>query len=197
MRHNRRSTYLLKNKIQVKYALLTVALLLIYTIVLLAAVFVPQMWLLASESRPFPERVEAANAFLLIHSYLWPILAVVVILFGGVTILVTHRLAGPLFVIHRMISRLLEGDLSARVKLRKEDDLHDLELVVNRLAEKNELLVSVLDERFRCVAGHAAELRTINPQGSAAIASEIAAIEKILGHYTFRPKKDGTGDDRG
>jgi len=53
---------------------------------------------------------------------------IVIILVG---ILFTHQIAGPAFNIERCIKRMTDGDLSFQVKLRKTDQLTDLESALN------------------------------------------------------------------
>ncbi len=64
---------------------------------------------------------------------------VVFILITVVTsIVLTHRVYGPLVSIRRLVRSLAQGDFSARVRIRKRDDLHDLADELNELAESLE-----------------------------------------------------------
>ncbi len=190
MHSHKRRNYLVNKTVQVKYAILIIVMLVIYTVLVLAAIFLPQINIFLSQTLPLPEKAEAANAFLLINSYVWPAIAVIIVLFGALSILITHRLAGPLFVIQRMIVRLGEGDLTARIRIRRGDDLREFEHLLNSMAEKQELLLSVLDERFNNIASHARELPHGNSAAVAAkITAETEAIGKILEHCTLSRKK--------
>ncbi len=49
-------------------------------------------------------------------------------------IFVTHRFAGPMFVIHRLLDELIAGNYTAEeIKLRKKDEMQELALKVNTL----------------------------------------------------------------
>lgn len=50
----------------------------------------------------------------------------------------THRYYGPLVAIKRFLSRLEGGDYSARVKIRKGDELQDLATHLNQVAARLE-----------------------------------------------------------
>ena len=54
---------------------------------------------------------------------------------GIVTVLVTHRIAGPAWVLKTAVEGFLEGDYSRRTKIRKKDYLKDLSVSMGRLAE--------------------------------------------------------------
>ena len=47
----------------------------------------------------------------------------------------THRIYGPLVSIKRFLNELKRGNFSARVNIRKDDDLQDLVKDLNELAE--------------------------------------------------------------
>ena len=69
-----------------------------------------------------------ALIFLLVYNVVTILLAVVL----------SHRLAGPVVAIKNHIEKLIAGEFSSRIKLRKNDELKDVEAVLNRLAEKLE-----------------------------------------------------------
>jgi len=187
--HWRRKQLLVYKKVQYKYAALTVVLLLAYTLILLAAVFVPSLALFMSGVIPPSARAEAANALLLLNRFMWPGIAAVILFFGMISIVITHRVAGPLFVIERMVRHLSEGNLSARIKLRKGDDLAEFVQSMNLMAENLESSVSELHERGENLV---ALVRDLSPapasEKHAKALAEVKEIEKILAQYTFGKK---------
>jgi methyl-accepting chemotaxis protein len=183
---NRRKKYYLNNKLQIKYAALSIAMLILYTLLLLIALFGPPILMFNSPDAPLAVRAEAANSVLLINSYLWPGIGVIILLFGAFSIFITHKMAGPIYAIEKVIGRITEGDLSARVRLRKKDDLHELGQAMNRLFDKQETTLSVLNERFHRLSSL---LREKSPghalQSVEKITAEVETIEKILMPYGF------------
>lgn len=70
---------------------------------------------------------------------IWPAIfvAMVVSAFLSVfiTVFFTHRFAGPLYRFQQVVDRMATGDLSTRFKLRKGDDLVEMETALNRAIE--------------------------------------------------------------
>lgn len=180
----KRKKYLIDKEIQIRYAILSIAMLVLYTLLLLTAIFGPPMYLYTSTDIPLTVRAEAANTVLLINSYLWPGIGLIILLFGILSIYFTHRLAGSIFAVQRVIDRVLEGDLTARVKLRKNYDLQKLGQAMNRMVEKQETDLSLLEKQFRKLYSH---VRGISPEHASPNESDILAsckvIEKILEQY--------------
>lgn len=49
------------------------------------------------------------------------------------SVLMSHKIAGPLFRINRFLRSVASGDLSARLTLRRGDELHDLAETINEM----------------------------------------------------------------
>ncbi len=79
--------------------------------------------------------VSKANAILLIAAAGW---------LGWLSVLHSHRLAGAVFSINRTLARVLEGDESAEVRIRKGDFSSELadrtNQLIRRLRERGERL---------------------------------------------------------
>jgi methyl-accepting chemotaxis protein len=183
---NRRKKYIINKKIQIKYAVLSIAMLIVYTLLFLTALFVPPIYLFTSSDVPLAVRAEAANSVLLINSYLWPGIGAIIVLFGALSVFFTHRMVGPIYAIEKVIGRIMDGDLTARVRLRKNDDLKEFGQAMNHMLEKQETTLSVLNERFHKLSTH---LREKSPghasQSDPSIMAELDGIEKILMPYGF------------
>jgi methyl-accepting chemotaxis protein len=190
MRKNKRSKFVIYKKIQYKYAVLTIALLVLYTVLLLTAIFAPSIAIFMSEDISIVARAEAANAFLLLNRYMWPGIAAIILLFGVFSLFVTHKIAGPLFVMERMINQIASGQLSARIRLRKGDDLTEFEQLMNGMAENLESSLSDLHERSGSLSALAHELaQGPDPEKQAKLLSETGAIARILEQYAFSKKR--------
>ena len=61
------------------------------------------------------------------------ILTPFVVLIG---LVISNRVAGPIYNIKRYLGKLLIGDYSSNIRLRKKDELHDLADEINRFVEK-------------------------------------------------------------
>ena len=60
------------------------------------------------------------NAF---QKHIWPLLGLLLCVVALHAVAVTHRVAGPLVRIHRCLREVGEGDMSARVRIRRRDYL--------------------------------------------------------------------------
>jgi methyl-accepting chemotaxis protein len=54
---------------------------------------------------------------------------------GVITLFFPHRIAGGLYGIEREVRRMADGDLTARIALRKKDAVHGLAVEVNRMVD--------------------------------------------------------------
>jgi methyl-accepting chemotaxis protein len=61
---------------------------------------------------------------------------VIVLVVAGWTVLVTHRAAGSVFHIKRVIGEIRAGDLAARVRLRQKDEFRDLAHLFNEMMDE-------------------------------------------------------------
>ena len=97
----------------------------------------------------------AAQTFLLLVKWLVPAILMVLILFMGHTIIITHRICGPLVNFTHAFDRLAQGDLTRKVYIRKGDYLKSecsrinlmidgISGIINRLfTNHNQLLVTL------------------------------------------------------
>ncbi len=119
---------------QKTYALWLGMVLFIYSVLLFgfafAAPFVlPALKLVAP--LPLEERALAARQLLALGQTLWPALVALILAAAVFSLYLTHRLAGPLSHLHQSTRELAQGNLTARIRLRKGDELQELAAVVN------------------------------------------------------------------
>lgn len=78
------------------------------------------------------------TALAIMPSVFWTTVATTLVVGGMVgllTLLVSHRIAGPMFRFESDLKRMGEGDLSHRVRIRKGDQFQDLATALNSLAQ--------------------------------------------------------------
>lgn len=92
------------------------------------------------------------------------LLAVLVLALGIVGIVITHRVAGPVYKMTRYVQRLRQGTLVEPAPLRHGDDLveffDELRLAVRELRERQESDVVLLDDAIRELGESHSALRT-------------------------------------
>jgi methyl-accepting chemotaxis protein len=110
---------------ELQYRMLGGQFLYLASLILLFSSVLYLPWLLASYGGPpgQPDYGLAAQQLAAMHERLWLALPVIVLLCVLHSILVSHRIAGPLYRFKRIFTDLGNGDLSMRVKVRRTDYL--------------------------------------------------------------------------
>lgn len=153
----KRKNYFIEKKFQTKYLLLTIILLLAYTLLFVTIIFAPYILKLYL-NYPLSEKAEAAKVMLLLHGTVWPWIGGVILFFGAVSILISHKIAGPLFRMKKTLSQVTQGNLNASIKLRKWDDLKDLADHINLLIEELRNFVITLRNDYDLLSEYILEL---------------------------------------
>jgi len=112
------------------------------------------------------------------------IVAIVAIGIGIATmvvfILLSHRIAGPLYRFEKIINEIGAGDLTKRISLRKTDQLIELKEALNILMES-------LDQRLGRIKNNAAQLRELitknDPSDRDKIYKAIELLKKEIDHF--------------
>jgi methyl-accepting chemotaxis protein len=158
MNIQKRRTYYIEKKFQTKYILLTIFLLLTYTLAFIIIIFSPYILTLYFDFYSLSEKAEAARTLLILHGRVWPGIAGIILLFGALSIFITHKIAGPLYRLKKNISEIINGNLDVKVKLRKNDDLKDLAEHVNMLAEELKTFVNTVKVDYDLLSEYILEL---------------------------------------
>lgn len=153
----RRRNYYIDKKFQTKYLLLTIVLLLVYTLTFVTILFFPSLASLSSPSFA-TDQVEAARTLLLLHAEVWPAVGISILILGVVSIFVTHKVAGPVYRIRTALTEISSGDLTTKIRLRKWDDLQELAVQVNRLKEDLQYFTQTLESHHADFSQQLAEL---------------------------------------
>lgn len=159
MRPYKRRHFFIDRQFQMKYILLVIFMLLMYTVVFVATLFIPQLLPLIFNS-PLDERVKAAEILLLYHENVWPAVFIVIPLFGFFSIFITHKIAGPIYRLKLKLEQMTAWDLDSRLTLRKGDDLQELAACVNHLSAELQDFVANLTDNYTTISGHIDEIET-------------------------------------
>ncbi len=121
---------------------------------IIAVVFGPLVFDFSGRSSFTMEKYEAAGVFLRLHQQFWPVVLLLVVLIIFHSILISHRIGGPLYRFRSVFRTIAEGDLSMNVQLHKHDyakqEAHDL----------SEMILSLRD-RLRNVRSECARLSAL------------------------------------
>jgi methyl-accepting chemotaxis protein len=130
MKPYKRRKFFIDKKLQTKYILLTMVMLLFYTMALVFVLFIP--YILPLElGATMGEQVDAARMLLSLHKTVWPAIGVVIVVTGVMTIFVSHGVAGPVYRFKKVLAEVAAGNLNINITLRKHDDLKDLADAMN------------------------------------------------------------------
>lgn len=143
---NRRKTIVINKKFQYQYSLLIAALavLLVNGFIILRLLFPGEQPLILTTQMAFGL---AAVEFILIAA-IW---------YGSLK--ASHRIAGPVYVFAREISRLGEGDLNARIALRDHD-------MFQAEADQMNRSIAALRTRIAAVKGLSGQLQVAQSAGT-------------------------------
>lgn len=105
-----------------------------------AVLYAPLMATLFDSSTPQDQTEVVAQQIVAMQGHVWVALPIIVVLCVLHSVLISHRIAGPLYRFNRIFNDLGRGDLSLRVRVRRTDYLiHEadaLNTMIGSLAEK-------------------------------------------------------------
>lgn len=132
----RRKQYSIVDR-SLQYRVLAIILTYSLVIVLFLAVclFIPDILAMANQDLSLEMRAAAADRLLTLHSRVWPAIIAMVCVLGIHSVRIFHRLIGPLYRFRWAFSKIGNGDLNFRVKIRKSDYLHREEEALNQMIE--------------------------------------------------------------
>jgi len=117
---NRRKGRLVDRQFQIGLAWRILLVFLLFFFLGIVLVFAPSMFgLLTGETLESLE--PAANEFLVLHHRIWPAVALVLVGMFAYTIVVSHRIAGPVYRINDILRRMIAGEFPFPISFRKGD----------------------------------------------------------------------------
>jgi len=111
----------------------------------------------------------AAQTFLLLVKWLIPAIVMVLIFFMGHTIIITHRICGPLVNFTHAFDRVAQGDLTGKVYIRKGDYLKS---ECNRINLMIDGIAGIINRLFTNHNQLLATLQSLNEQANDTLTKE-------------------------
>lgn len=145
--------------------------------VFLLALLLPLMLKLDDPSTTYLERQRAADVILFFNEQLWLPLAAMFLLLTVHSLLVSHRIAGPLYRFRMVFKAIADGDLSVRATLRKHDYLHAHARAFNEMVEALEGRFKGLGDQMLHLKEAAAQVK--QAAGTGAVAEVQKAAERL------------------
>ena len=135
--YTKRRQYFIKGPIQSRYLILTVVSMLVPTLLVSACLYYLIATLMAQELG-LPESIYGHLVPVLkkINVYLavgLPFIFAAIFLYA---VIISHRLAGPIFRLEKDLDRIIAGDRSVRIHFRTKDRLDALAQKLNQVLDK-------------------------------------------------------------
>jgi len=136
---NRRKRYFIRSGLQARYLRLILLAVALPTF-LFACCLYYLIFYLMEEQLGIPESIAynitpvlgKINFILLVGL---PVIAVALLLWG---LLISHRIAGPIYRLEKELDKISKGDFSLRIKFRKKDELASIAEGINKILDKIE-----------------------------------------------------------
>ncbi len=165
-------------------------------LVFAGVLFAPLILELSSGTTNLEQRTEAANQFLSLHARLWPAFILLVVLLVLHSILVSHRIAGPLLQFQRIFESVAAGNLSVRAKVRQRDYLVKEADSINRMLAAFSARVQSVEQSADKLLSIAAALRRATASGSLdAIDRAVGRMESSISELNRHVSRSGTAAD--
>jgi methyl-accepting chemotaxis protein len=183
----RRKRYVIDKKLQYRLLGYNAIYFFITVTAVTLALFAPLVFEISDPTLSPSQQAEVAGKILYLHSYLWPALLMVLVILGFHSVLVSNRIAGPLYRFRATFQRIIEGDLSGSVRIRKGD------LLINEQTKIDEML-SVLKSRIGRIQAEQEALGMFlaKIRGQELSAEAKTAVIQIEEHYERMRKEVGS-----
>ena len=183
----RRKRYIVDRKLQFRLLIYNGIYFLIITVAIWAGLFLPLVLDLSDPNLSISQQGDVAAKILYLHSRLGPVLLVVFLILGVHSVLVSHKIAGPLYRFKATFNQVAQGDLSKVISIRKGD------LLVNE-QNKIEEMIGTLSSRLKNVKREHAAMEQalqslIRSQGNVSENTAKEAIAQLEGCH-LRLKKE-------
>ena len=184
MRRLRRRKYLVDGSLQLRLIGLSAGYVAFYVFVMAAATFVPLIYEMRSLNPNSNQAYLLANSFIYLHRHVWPITLLVLAAVILHSLVISHRVAGPLYRFRRIFSELAAGKVPGQQRLRRGDYLqHEMKLI-NEMLHNLQSRASHLQEIQMAIAnsisGIARKTHDLSDQELTLLAEDLDAQGKRL-----------------
>jgi methyl-accepting chemotaxis protein len=157
---------------------------LFFTLAFYGAHLKPMLTLYTSDS--LEERQVAATEMLMLSETVW--VAVPVLFFGSVifSLIITRRVAGPLYRLDESIQQWVRGNLRWRTRFRPSDRLDELAETVNQALENIEQSFAHIQHQTHMLQAALLKIEQARPSGHEEAREAIGNIAAILRRFHFR-----------
>ena len=187
---NRRK-FVINRKLQLTFMIISFDYVILFCVVMGMYLFIPLMMDLDASGASFDEALVAARRILYFHEKFWPALLLALFAMGCHSLLVSHKIAGPLFRFNLIFKAIKEGTLPLSVSLRRGDYLYrEMENINQMLEALREKLTGLQEAQahlnrsiLECkdTAGHSSMNELIKKMED--LSEEGKKVEEKLGYF--------------
>lgn len=137
-----RKNILIQRGLQFKYLSILLATIIIVTALIVLTVYFAYWSLLTEVSINVQTKAALAYFFSNIKLLLMFELPIIMIVAAFISIVLSHKIAGPIYHVQKVARKIARGDLTTNVHLRRDDELKNLSAAFNSVIDNMHLLVS-------------------------------------------------------
>ena len=184
-RPNRRHRVLI-DELQYRLLVVNIGYFFVILVTFLVSLFAPLVVQLLDEGGSFGAKERVAQQFLLLDQTVWLPLLLAFFCLAAHSVFVSHRIAGPLVQVRRVLGDVAAGNLSSRANLRRKDYLWREADALNHMIDELEGSVGTVEQEAREVETRLRWLRTSMATGSRGeVLDQLSALD---GHARARTK---------
>ena len=151
---------LIINNFQYRLMIFHLAQFAVVVLFVMGSIYAPLMLKLDRSSLSDLQKLEVSNQLMGVNSMLLPTLWIVFGLIIIHSVIISHRIAGPIYRIRNILEAVARGDLTRRLVLRKNDYLLGDADVVNEMIESLNEKIREMENRHRRVDATLASVMT-------------------------------------
>jgi methyl-accepting chemotaxis protein len=184
---NRRKRYIIDKRLQYRLMIYNGIYLLVIILAIGVGLVLPLALELSNPDLSLAQQGEAVNKILYLPSRLSPVLLIVFLILIAHSVVVSHRIAGPLYRFKSTFNQVAQGDLSKVTRIRKGDFL------LNEQAKIEEMIEALRSRLHHIKNEHAVMERSLQSLAEYPLGAsneELAAIIAQLKEGNSRLKKE-------
>lgn len=151
---NKRKSVLVENKLQLKYVLL------VFLVIVLTAltIGISNVYIIKSVNHLYPGSSDLQTIISKLNQMMIGQVIVLIVLGVSISMLISHKVAGPIYRFRKSMVIVSQGNYSYRINLRKHDDMQDLAQLFNQVVTKLEQKDILLEKVRNLITETAREL---------------------------------------
>ncbi len=131
----KRRSFVVHRKLQITLVVMSFSYVILFCVVMGVYLFIPLMMELDNSDIGSAAALLATNRILYLHQKFWPALLLSLVAIGCHSILISHKIAGPLYRFNLIFKAIKEGIVPAPTQLRRSDYLHGEMENINQMLE--------------------------------------------------------------